>query len=1534
MYIYIRLLNLIRETIGYMRKLLPFLLVLFTSVQLTVAHEHNDVQSGFIINKGQFPDQVTFKKELVDGSLFLEKNKFTFHLYDADLIAKNHANPNTFPDDSIPQIQHHAYQMEFIGASTQQIEGIDQLKNYYNYFLGNDPKRWASKVGLFEEVRYHDIYPGIDLRFYQDGDILKYDFIVSPNTSTEKIQWKYNGVETPEIKGGNIQIETSLGRISEYKPYAYQVVEGEKEKVTCKFSYDGGSFFFEFPKGWDQSKELIIDPALIFSTYSGSTANNFGYTATFDSRGYLYSGSSAFGNGYPTTMGAFQVTWGGGTGGSGIGLPGLSGTDIVITKWDTNGSAPIYSTYLGGSSDELPHSLVVDNQENLLILGTTSSLNFPTTTGVINSNMNFNFTTVTPVNLVNGLGVYYPNGSDLTVTKLDSTGSSLLASTYLGGTDNDGLNTGTTKFNYADEIRGEIEVDNENNIYIASCTRSNDNPATQTTSFQSTKPTQAGNLDAILYCLNAQLSQVKWLAYYGGANADAAYSLALNSSNEIYLTGGTNSANLPMVGVSYDQTHNGGIDGYVAHISSDGSTLLKSTYFGSTNYDQSYFVESDADDYCYIFGQTSAPTNQLIFNCLYYDINGGQFVTKFGPQLDSIVWSTRFGRGDGNPDISPTAFLVDLCSSVYLSGWGSAIVGGSLTTNGLDTAGGPLQGTTDNNDFYLAVLADDASQLQYATYFGGSAAEHVDGGTSRFDRKGKIYQAVCAGCGGTNDFPTTSGAYSSTNNAGSSCNLAVFKIDFLLPMVVSDFLMPEKGCSPFQVDFDNVSLTQSATTFYWDFGDGNNSTLSSPSHTYNTPGVYNVTLVVSDLNSCNLTDTLTKSILIGGDTNYSLANDTVCSNTDTKIGFINSVFDPDVTFSWSPNLYINDSTLHDPSVSLPHDMNYTIYVDNGICLDTVSLFVKVDSIIVDAPNDTSICDEHLPVDFFGNSTGEILFYNWSTSTTDTLNNTPQDSGFTLNNQSIGSETYYFYAETPRGCSSLDSFEISINNLQNPLIADFDNPGEGCTPYSVQFNNQTNGSSASGYYWEFGTGDTSYATNPNYQFDSAGTFTVTLYVIDTSVCTQLDTFMLEIEVDSNTVNYQANLACLDQEIQIGVDPSEYPNSTFNWVQSGLVSDPTISNPTGSFSNDTVLIMVAQGVCTDTLYDSIQVDFIYAETDSLLVTCSDQLPVNLEGNSFGTGTSFYWTESTNPTDTLNSISDSTFSSNPDSVFTTYYFSAETQRGCIESDSIQVLVADLSIDVDPEFYICFGDSALLVSNNPYESINPLSYNWQPNEGILSNPDSASVWVSPEVSQTYTLYTVNDSGCTTTDTVQVYRSTLNPVLVNATSDADTVVRATSTNLYATPNQNGYSYQWSPSTSLSSATDPNPEAYPTETTTYVVTVTDISNPNCSYTAQKTIFVSDLICDEPQIFVPNAFTPNGDGLNDEVLVRGQHIREMEFSIYNRWGELVFESSNQSNGWDGYHNGTLANPAVYVYQLDVTCIDEQRFYKKGNITLVR
>ena len=209
----------------------------------------------------------------------------------------------------------------------------------------------------------------------------------------------------------------------------------------------------------------------MFSTYSGSFANNFGYTATFDSDGFLFAGGSVFSAGYPTTVGAYDISYGGGT------FNGSAHIDIGITKYDTSGTFRIYSTYLGGNNSELPHSLIVNSNDELFIYGTTGSSNFPTSLNAYDNTFNGG----TLANLQNGLGFQYNNGTDIFVTRLSNDGSSLLASTFVGGSGNDGLNftsTNTLRYNYADEVRGEIQIDDYDNVYVISSTLSTNFPTT------------------------------------------------------------------------------------------------------------------------------------------------------------------------------------------------------------------------------------------------------------------------------------------------------------------------------------------------------------------------------------------------------------------------------------------------------------------------------------------------------------------------------------------------------------------------------------------------------------------------------------------------------------------------------------------------------------------------------------------------------------------------------------------------------------------------------------------------------------------------------------------------------------------------------------------------------------------------------------------------------------------------------------------------------------------------------------------------
>ena len=857
--------------------LLPYISV------ANISHAPASTSYGFIENKGQWQSSILFKADIPSGALFLERNAFVYHFFDNSVLDKMHKGKLKNVNEAI--FKYHAFKLKFEGCNaTPEAIGENKLEEYYNYFLGNDPKAWASNVATFTKINYNELYNGISLDIYAKGNQLKYDFVVEPNANARQIKLQYEGADKVYLDCGHLVVQTSIATLREKPPLAYQIIGQKKMEVACEFALKNNQLSFNFPKGYNTAYQLVIDPELIFSTYSGSKADNFGYTATFDSEGFLYSGSSVFDVGYPVTMGAFQTNF---IGGDSIyfnnGRPITLGTDFAITKYDTTGTRRIYSTLIGGKGSELPHSIITNSDDELLILGTTGSGDFPLVNPIYSQ-----FKKGTPVLFFN-VGVFHANGTDMFICKLNTTGSQLLQSTYMGGNKNDGLNNlpentnsnfvnfynplAPLTYNYADEFRGEIDVDNQGNVYISSCTNSSDFPTTAN-SFQ--PAFGGGGLDGCVVKFNSDVSQVIWSSYLGGVGSDALYSIDFDSINNVYVAGGTTSNNLPIQLTSIQrQPNRGRADGYVARIKSDGSIINASTYWGNISYDQIYFVELDYKSNVYVYGQAEDAGNYFIRNAQYNILNGGQFISKFSPNLTQVTWSTSFGTPDGKPNISPTAFLVDLCNKVYLSGWGGETnvsikasngtatpirTNNAIYTTGLPITADAQQKSTDGSDFYLMVLEDDASKLVYGTFFGGSDSdEHVDGGTSRFDRKGKIYQSVCAGCGGNSDFPIqpNPGAVSSTNNSD-NCNNAVFKFNFKLPIVVSDF--KSSGCNP--IAFANNSLIQKATNFLWKFGDGKTATDRSPTHTYAKSGNYKVTLILRDQQTCNLVDSISKMVYV------------------------------------------------------------------------------------------------------------------------------------------------------------------------------------------------------------------------------------------------------------------------------------------------------------------------------------------------------------------------------------------------------------------------------------------------------------------------------------------------------------------------------------------------------------------------------------------------------------------------------------------------------------------------------------------------
>lgn len=1223
----------------------------------------------FIENKKQWPENVVFKAKLNSGAIFIEKNAITYVILNGKQLEEfYHAkkNPPLIADGLIDAA---AYKMNIVGSNpSARVRGNSPFSHYYNYFLGDDPDKWATKVNLYRYVSYEDIYPGIDLVLSEHDHHFKYEFIVDPYIDPNTIQLHYSGIKSLSIANQNLVVSTFAGEILELRPWAYQIYpDGDTVDVSCRYHIEKKTVKFILGN-YRKDIPLTIDPTLVFSTYSGSTADNWGYTATYDSEGNAYGGGIAFDIGYPTDS-AYQVNFAGGI------------CDIVITKFNVTGNDILFSTYLGGGEVDIPNSLIVNENDELYVLGTTSSADFPTTPEAYSRT----FKGGTSYTLTGAL--HFTSGSDITVTKFNLSGTRLLASTYIGGSGNDGLNTAPNlKVNYADEARGEIIIDKQSNVYITSSTHSLNFPVTPD-AFQ--PQYGGGNQDGCIIKFNHNLSNVIWASFLGGTGNDAAYSIALASDNTIYVCGGTSSSDFPVTPGAFQTQLGGGAvtsntDGFITHINEFGTRIMHSTFLGSDSPDQTYLIKNNKSNYPHVFGQTWASGSFWIRNAGWYVPGGGQFLSKLTPSLDQIVWSTAFGTGNGTPDISPTALLVDLCSNIYMSGWGSGRINPFGGTAGLPVTADAFQHTTDNNDYYFICLNDDATSLMYASYFGSpNSDDHVDGGTSRFDNKGRIYQAVCAGCGGDQYFPTTPGAWSNTNGSH-NCNLAVIKMDFNLPAVVADFSIPNTVCAPYVMAFHNNSQVIGQNySFHWDFGDGTVSTEENPTHSYTISGIYTIRLIVTNPSSCNYSDTMTRNLLVLANSTTRMDTLYVCAGESVQIGFPPSA-DDNVTYRWLPSAGLNNPMISNPVATPDRSTEYILYMENGVCSDTIIQYIHVIDIDLTLKNDTVIC---------------------------------------------------------------------------------------------------------------------------------------------------------------------------QGGRIVLSPESYSPEIESFVWSDSPSFATILN----------------------------------------------------------------TDTTRP--------EVTVSPNQN---TEYYLRVRKGR-CILIKSIRVTVSFVGLASPPPYTLCFNQpiEIEIISNCP-----DCNYYWSPENLIITGNGTAVIRVNPPSDTVFTVIAVNRYGCMDTGSVQVIKQTGTfPEEIVAWAKPNSIIQGDTTTLYSTVFQdNGYTYQWSPSMELSSPLSPQTTAKPSRTTIYTVVVTDSFG--CSKSDTAVVSVEKVKCGEPLIFVPNAFTPNQDSKNDILYVRGDYMEEIYFVIYNRWGEKVFETRLQEEGWDGTYKNKPCPPGVYDYYLKAICIGKEEYIKKGNITLIR
>ncbi|WP_291722334.1 PKD domain-containing protein [Bernardetia sp.] len=1514
----------------------------------------------FIENKNQWDKVVKYRASIPAGFLFIRQNSLQYSFYDESALKHGHGHHQTEHKDHVGKIKAHSFEVEFENANlSPTILPAQKHQTEFNYFLDNDPNKWASNANGYAELTYQELYPNINLHLYLQEEQLKYDFIVAASADASQIKMNYKHAESVSLENGRLIIKTSVNEIMEQAPYCYQIIDGKKVEVPSKFVLKQKKgkgkvpqVTFEFPKGYNKNYELIIDPVLIFSTFSGANSDNWGNTATYDDAGNLYSGGTVFGAGFPITAGAFDIDFN-----------GL--VDVSILKFNAQGTGLFYATFLGGRQTDVPSSMIVNSANELVILGITGSSNFPISPNAYDNSFNGGSN-------VSILGAYeFPNGSDIFLAKLTTNGSTLTGATYLGGSGNDGLNTvrigrGTGAVdnqllkNYGDEVRNEVILDSRDNIYIASTSNSNDFPmvSAHRTTFQ-------GGQEGVVAKLNSNLGSLLWSTYVGGNNLDAAFGIQVSSTGNIYVVGGTTSSDLITHGGTMQSGYAGEIDGFIVRYAPN-FAWQGASYLGTAAFDQAYYVDVDLDDNVFVFGQTRG--SQPVTQGVYFNNRGGLFIRKISPNLNNILMATTIGGSSFQPNITPTAFMINDCGNIYLAGWGSSNIysGGGPSTylTGINVTGLPItsnaiQPITDSggNDFYTMILSEDATDLVYGSYFGGTnyIREHVDGGTSRFDKKtGTIYQAVCA-CTGSGFF-TTAGAYSNTNNS-SNCNNAAFKIE--LGVLDAAFTTADdiSGCVPLTVNFVNQSVE--GITYEWDFGGLGTSTQTDDTFTFTEAGTYRVKLTARNPFLCIKEDSAFLTIRVAPADFAISPSTTICKGQSAQLQASGGT-----DYLWSPTTGLSDPRSPNPIATPEETTTYTLLTQNaGGCREELTTTVTVlpellpsftfnvgdpcsanpiISFINTTENGTSyfwdfgngetstqtnpapqsyapgtytiklvaindICDDRDSVTqevvinpdiftFSGDTTlcfGQSVQLNVTGGTSYEWTPTTGLSDPTIGNPIASpSETTTYTVKVVGRNSCEEERQITVS-VGEEIIPDFDIVQSNiCEEFpTVSIVNNTVG--ATSYFWDFGNGQTSTSPNPtNLLYDSTGTYRIKL-VLGNVGCS--DSLTKEFDFFTNSFFVSPdNSICLGQSVQL----EAREGVAFSWSPAEGLSDPTISNPIASPTETTTytVSITTQNGCvkeeevTITVLPELKPDF-----DVTILDRCDKLPiVEITNNTVG-ATSYFWDFGDGRTSTAQNPP--SFQYDSEGVYTiTLRVENSLCQDSVSNDANSIIddnnifISTIRMPESPT--ICRGQSAELnvVGGDNFE--------WTPTTG-LSDPTIRNPIASPTETTIYNVRISNlDGGCFTDSTVTV--TVVDKLVIDFDIQHSPECGAPATILFNSQNTGDGNWVWDLGNGDSlRVTNPTEYTY-TEAGTYTIKLKG-SNGICDEEQTATITVDNVL-------PPNVITPNGDGIN-ETFVLDKANAGWKLQIYNRWGQEVFTSDDYNNDW-----GSDAKPAMYYYYL--------------------
>jgi hypothetical protein len=672
----------------------------------------------FEANRGQFDAQVKFASRGLGHTIFLTPNEAVLVLTGQDAGREGSLRPARRGREERRTTSAMA-RMKLVGSNPSPVlTGLDELPGRSNYLRGNDPTAWRTNIPHFARVQYREVYPGVDLVYYGNEGQLEYDFVVAPGVDPAEITMAIDvasDVREESLRrdgSGDLLLTTGSGHLRFRRPLVYQEVDGLKQIIPADYVIKApGRVSFEIGP-YNRALTLIIDPVLSFSTYLGGTSSDLANSVAADSSGIYIAGFTASSN-FPTTAGAFME----GPAIGGAGCVGVGCEDAFVTKLAANGSGLVYSTYLGGMDADRAYGIALDAAGNAYVTGFTSSTDFPVTATTAFQTVFDPGTTCTR----RDSGPAPAPCDDAFVTVLNSDGTDLIYSTYLGS---------------ADEDYGKaVAVDGDGNVYVTGYTNSTSFPVTTSTPGGGTCQGETATYpcgDAFVAKFNPAAqsgadSRV-YSRYLGGNGDDEGFGIAVDPQGNAYVAGATVSGlaanSFPTPGGAQPAYGGGFSDAFLAKINSAGTQISYGTFLGGSDEDYGSGVKVWTDSgttYAFVAGYTISTNFPTTVGAFQTSSQGffDAFVAKLDPSLagsSSRIYSTRLGGSSGD---GAFAITVDASGAAHVAG---------LTFSNDFPLHSPVQ-TSRGGDFdaFVTKVNSSGTGVSFSTFLGGTLFDAANG---------------------------------------------------------------------------------------------------------------------------------------------------------------------------------------------------------------------------------------------------------------------------------------------------------------------------------------------------------------------------------------------------------------------------------------------------------------------------------------------------------------------------------------------------------------------------------------------------------------------------------------------------------------------------------------------------------------------------------------------------------------------------------------------------------------------------------------